>query len=269
MANSTSSARVLQSRAKARQAAAEPSSAGHGPFEEASRLLPRPSSLEAQPSAAGSDTSPPMIGPRPGTRSPPSRSTCRASNAAAVRRSHRAAQAHRGSVRAVRSLPRARSRFGAADRRASRAFDGYMGFLRYLFEQRIRRPCKHHIHFYDGVSDGQLKTLYEAQLGLRHDERARRFLRAGRRGHGLRQAGLRVSPTRRCSETLGRSGRVFYSKDFDAIAADLRAVLTTAWKQRADRRRSSASGCNRSSSRPTAARFGPRWKRCMYGARAV
>jgi hypothetical protein len=33
-------------------------------------------------------------------------------------------------------------------------------------------------------------------------------------------------------ETLGRSGRVSYSKEFDAMAADLRSVLTTSWKQR-------------------------------------
>ena len=33
-------------------------------------------------------------------------------------------------------------------------------------------------------------------------------------------------------ETLGRSGRVFYAKQFDAIAADLQSVLSTSWKQR-------------------------------------
>lgn len=109
-------------------------------------------------------------------------------------------------------------------------FEGYIGFLRYLLNNEYAE-LREHIHFYQGVSDGQLKTLYQtcdAFVTMSEHEgfcvpvvEAMTF-----------DTPVFAYADEAVRETLGRSGRVFYYKEFDAIAADLHSVLSTTWKQR-------------------------------------
>lgn len=109
-------------------------------------------------------------------------------------------------------------------------FEGYIGFLRYLLKSEYAALAEH-IHFMDSVSDGQLKTLYQSCSAFVTMSEHEGFCVP------LVEAMTFDKPVFAFAEdavleTLGRSGRVFYSKEFDAIAADLRSVLTTSWKQR-------------------------------------
>ena len=106
------------------------------------------------------------------------------------------------------------------------AFEGYRRIPAVLAAQRNTPPLRDLIHFRETVSDGQLKTLYQSSSAfvtmsehegfcvpvveaMTFDIPVFAFAERGRAGN------------------VGRSGRVFYSKEFDAIAADLRSVLTT------------------------------------------
>jgi glycosyltransferase involved in cell wall biosynthesis len=109
-------------------------------------------------------------------------------------------------------------------------FEGYIGFLRYLLKSEYA-PLAPHIHFLEGVSDGQLKTLYQSCAAFVTMSEHEGFCVP------VVEAMMFDKPVfafadEAVLETLGRSGRVFYSKEFPAIAADLRSVLTTSWKQR-------------------------------------
>jgi glycosyltransferase involved in cell wall biosynthesis len=109
-------------------------------------------------------------------------------------------------------------------------FDGYGGFLRYLLDNEYG-ALKEHIHFHDGVSDGQLKTLYQRASAYvtmsEHEGFCVPVVEAMAFGKPIF-----AYADQAVMETLNSSGRVFYSKDFEAIAADIHAVLSTPWIER-------------------------------------
>lgn len=109
-------------------------------------------------------------------------------------------------------------------------FDGYVGFLRYLLNNEYA-DIKDHIHFHDGVSDGQLKTLYERCSAFVTMSEHEGFCVPVVEAMAFDKPVFAYADEA-VVETLGRTGRVFYSKDFEAIAHDMRAVLSTTWKQR-------------------------------------
>jgi glycosyltransferase involved in cell wall biosynthesis len=92
------------------------------------------------------------------------------------------------------------------------------------------RPFKDQIHFLEGVSDGQLKTLYPAASAF--------VTMSEHEGFCIPLVEAMVFDTpifaygcEAVVETLGQSGRVFYKKDFAALAANMHDVLTTDWKR--------------------------------------
>ena len=109
-------------------------------------------------------------------------------------------------------------------------FEGYIGFLRYLLNNEYA-DLKQDIHFLESVSDGQLKTLYQECDAFvtmsEHEGFCVPLLEAM-----TFDKPVYAFAEEAVTETLGRCGRVFYTKDFGAIAADLRSVLTTTWKRR-------------------------------------
>ncbi|MGE0696046.1 MAG: glycosyltransferase [Pirellulales bacterium] len=112
----------------------------------------------------------------------------------------------------------------------SARFAGYLGFLRYLLNSEYQ-ALRERVHFIEGVSDGQLKLIYQSCSAFVTMSEHEGFCVP------LVEAMTFDKPVFAYAddavlETLGRSGRVFYSKQFEAIAADLRSVLTTSWKQR-------------------------------------
>jgi len=109
-------------------------------------------------------------------------------------------------------------------------FDGYLGFLRYLLNNEYA-DIKPYIHFQDAVSDGQLKTIYERSSCLvtmsEHEGFCVPVVEAM-----LFNKPVFAFANEAVAETLGRSGRVFFSKDFEAVAADVHAVMSTPWIER-------------------------------------
>ncbi len=109
-------------------------------------------------------------------------------------------------------------------------FDGYVGFLRYLLANEYPSACEH-IHFRDRVTDGQLKTLYERCSALvtmsEHEGFCVPIVEAM-----VFDKPIFAYADEAVTETLGRSGRVFFDKDFEAIAADLHRILSNPWAQR-------------------------------------
>ncbi|MEX2113975.1 MAG: glycosyltransferase family 4 protein [Pirellulales bacterium] len=109
-------------------------------------------------------------------------------------------------------------------------FEGYRGFLQYLLRSEYA-PLKDFIHFREHVSDGQLKTLYQSSSAFltmsEHEGFCVPVVEAM-----MFDLPVFAFAEEAVLETLGRSGRVSYFKEFDAMAADLRSVLTTSWKQR-------------------------------------
>lgn len=109
-------------------------------------------------------------------------------------------------------------------------FEGYIGFLRYLLNNEYA-GLKQDIHFLESVTDGQLKTLYQTCDAFVTMSEHEGFCVPVVEAMTFDKPVFAYA-NQAVLETLERSGRVFYAKDFDAIAADLRSVLTTSWKQR-------------------------------------
>ncbi len=109
-------------------------------------------------------------------------------------------------------------------------FQGYRGFLQYLLRSEYA-PLQDFIHFREHVSDGQLKTLYQSSSAFVTMSEHEGFCVPVVEAMTF-DIPVFAFAEDAVLETLGRSGRVSYSKEFDAIAADLRSVLTTSWKQR-------------------------------------
>jgi len=106
-------------------------------------------------------------------------------------------------------------------------FDGYLGFLRYLLGNEFAH-LQEHIHFYDGVSDGQLKTLFERASVFVTMSEHEGFCVPVVEAMAFDKPVFAYADEA-VLETLGRSGRVFYSKDFAAIAAEIDAALSNPW----------------------------------------
>ncbi len=109
-------------------------------------------------------------------------------------------------------------------------FEGYRGFLQYLLRSEYA-DLKDFIHFRESVSDGQLKTLYQSSSAYLTMSEHEGFCVPVVEAMTF-DIPVFAFAEEAVLETLGRSGRVSYSKEFDAMAADLRSVLTTSWKQR-------------------------------------
>jgi glycosyltransferase involved in cell wall biosynthesis len=145
-------------------------------------------------------------------------------------------------------------------------FEGYAGFLRYLLNGEYA-DLKDHIHFREGVSDAQLKTLYQSCSAFITMSEHEGFCVPVVEAMTF-DLPVFAYAEQAVLETLGRNGRVFYSKEFDAIAADLRSVLTTSWKQRSivsSQRERMKQIVEQSDGRS----FWAALERVIYGARAV
>ena len=81
------------------------------------------------------------------------------------------------------------------------------------------------------VSDGQLKTLYERSSAFVTMSEHEGFCVPVVEAMAFDKPVFAYADEA-VLETLGRSGRVFYNKDFDAIAGDLDAVLSNPWIER-------------------------------------
>lgn len=127
------------------------------------------------------------------------------------------------------------AKFHALDRQSAllivggMTFAGYTGYLQYLLDHDYA-AIKSRIHFLNGVSDGQLKTIYSSASAFvtmsEHEGYCVPLVEA-------MEFGLPVfayaDPA--MSETLGQAGRRFHDKDFSQIAADIRHTLQTPWKR--------------------------------------
>lgn len=109
-------------------------------------------------------------------------------------------------------------------------FDGYSGFLRYLLSNEFAQ-LKEHIHFYDGASDGQLKTLYQRSSVFVTMSEHEGFCVPVVEAMAFDKP-IFAYANEAVTETLGRSGRVFYAKDFAAIAGEIDATLSNPWIKR-------------------------------------
>ena len=112
----------------------------------------------------------------------------------------------------------------------SARFDGYLGFLRYLLSSEYA-GLREHIHFYDTVSDGQLKSLYQAASAFVTMSEHEGFCVPLLESMAFEKPVFAFADEA-VLETLGCTGRIFYEKDFDAIAAEIDSVLTTPWIKR-------------------------------------
>lgn len=129
------------------------------------------------------------------------------------------------------------ARFHALERNSallivgSTTFGGYTGYLQYLLNHD-HAATKSRVHFLAGVSDGQLKTIYQKASAFitmsEHEGYCVPLVEA-------MEFGLPVfayaDPA--ISETLGSAGRRFHHKDFAWLAADLQSTLRTPWKREA------------------------------------
>ena len=97
-------------------------------------------------------------------------------------------------------------------------------------EQRVLPAARAH-PFSRGVSDGQLKTIYQSCSAFVTMSEHEGFCVPVVEAMTFDKPVFAFAEEA-VLETLGRSGRVFYAKEFDAIAADLQWVLSTSWKQR-------------------------------------
>jgi glycosyltransferase involved in cell wall biosynthesis len=272
VANSTSSARVLQDSAT-RQGLQKPVSAhrfggGEGPFAEASRLLEKvvvefESQAERPPEVTAS---PPMIGPK----------DWNTITAEPIELPHaRTLLLYVGRIaphKRVEDLFALFERYRAIDPDSAllvvggARFDGYVGFLRYLLSNEYA-DIKDHIIFHDGVSDGQLKTLYERGSAFITMSEHEGFCVPVVEAMAFDKPVFAYADDA-VLETLGRSGRVFYSKDFGAIAANIHTTLAIPWMQElmlADQRQRLREICEQSSGRALWAVL----EKVVYSARTV
>lgn len=240
MANSASSARVLQnltSQQRETKKTGENGHAGHengrtkGPFEDASRLLEQAARLLEQQQEADLDVKvcPPFmnasrwleIAAEP-VALPPQKTLLLYVGRVAP---HKRIEDLLALYRAYHKLDPESALLIAG----GASFEGYSGYLRYLMQNEYRR-YKDHIHFLDTVSDGQLKTLYPAASAFVTMSEHEGFCVP------LVEAMVFDTPVfaygcEAVVETMGQSGRVFYKKDFAVVASELHDVVRTEWKR--------------------------------------
>ncbi|MEZ6071968.1 MAG: glycosyltransferase [Pirellulales bacterium] len=104
---------------------------------------------------------------------------------------------------------------------------GYANYLEYLLKNTYADVADR-IHMLDHISDGQLKTVYESSSAFvtmtEHEGFCVPLIEAMHFGlpiFAYAEDGV--------SQTLGRSGRQYFTKDFESMAADMNRVLSTAW----------------------------------------
>jgi glycosyltransferase involved in cell wall biosynthesis len=104
---------------------------------------------------------------------------------------------------------------------------GYANYLKYLLENTYADVADR-IHMLDHVSDGQLKTVYESSSAFitmtEHEGFCVPLIEAMHFGlpiFAYAEEGV--------SQTLGRAGRQYFTKEFEPMAADMHRVLSTAW----------------------------------------
>ena len=109
------------------------------------------------------------------------------------------------------------------------SFSGYSGYLQYLLDHE-HTAVKSNIHFLSVVSDGRLKSIYEAATAFvtmsEHEGYCVPLVEAMSFDlpvFAYAEPGV--------AETLGASGRRYYAKDFAELAQDIHDTLTTHWKR--------------------------------------
>lgn len=233
MANSTSSARVLQQSAnKARGKKTTPENAyepSHGPFEEASRMLAKVvTEFESQAETRLEVTaSPPVIGAKDWSAIAAEPIQLPPEGTLLLYVGRVAPHKRIEDLFALFDRYRVLNPDSALLVVGGARFDGYLGFLRYLLGNEFAH-LQDHIHFFDGVSDGQLKTLYERGSVFVTMSEHEGFCVPVVEAMAFDKPVFAYADEA-VLETLGRSGRVFYSKDFAAIAAEIDAALSNPW----------------------------------------
>jgi glycosyltransferase involved in cell wall biosynthesis len=102
-------------------------------------------------------------------------------------------------------------------------FKGYDNYLNYLLLHRYRRIGRR-IRFLQTLTDGQLKTAYlRCSALVTMSEHEGFCLPVVEAMHFRKPVFAYAEPAVR--ETLGQAGRLFYHKDFPAIAAEVHALL--------------------------------------------
>jgi len=109
------------------------------------------------------------------------------------------------------------------------SFSGYTGYLHHLLDTAHAKIRKH-IHFYEGLSDGALASVYQSATAMvmmsEHEGFCLPVYEAMRSDKPVF-----AYADEAVAETLGRSGRIFYEKDFAAMARDIADVLSTPWRK--------------------------------------
>ena len=235
MANSRCSALVLHESAAKAQAKRAPREShfqpSHGPFEEASRLLEKAlAAWQAQEEKPQEVTaSPPLIGIKDWSSIPPQSIDLPPQKTLLLYVGRIAPHKRIEDLFALFDRYRVLNPDSALLLVGGARFGSYVGFLRYLIDNEHAK-LKNHIHFFDSVSDGQLKTIYQRCAALVTMSEHEGFCVP------LIEAMAFDKPVfayaeEAVLETLGHSGRAFHTKDFEAIAADLQQVLTTPWME--------------------------------------
>jgi glycosyltransferase involved in cell wall biosynthesis len=236
MANSTSSGRVLQevaSKAQTKKSPREPHfMPSHGPFEEASRLLEKAIlALDAQTrTTLEVTTGPPIIGAKAWDEIPAEPVNLPAQSTLLLYVGRIAPHKRIEDLFELFDRYRTLNPDAALLVVGGARFEGYGGFLRYLIDNEYAE-LKDQIHFYESVSDGQLKTLYQRCSAFITMSEHEGFCVPVVEAMAF-QKPVFAYADEAVLETLGRSGRVFYAKDFEAIAADVDAVLSNPWIER-------------------------------------
>jgi glycosyltransferase involved in cell wall biosynthesis len=272
MANSTSSARVLQSLASPNRLEKSPPaphfSASNGPFAEASRILEKVVvEFESQSERPLEVTaSPPIIGAKDWSQVEAEPIDLPPQGTLLLYVGRIAPHKRVEDLFALFERYRALDPDSALLVVGGARFGGYAGFLRYLLNNEYA-DLKQHIFFHDGVSDGQLKTLYERGSAFVTMSEHEGFCVPVVEAMAFDKPVFAYADEA-VLETLGRSGRVFYTKDFRTIAAEIHAALSTPWIRGlmiAAQRQRLTELCEQASGRSV-------WsvlEKVMYGARPV
>lgn len=237
LANSETSARVLRHAKTAKTSPADASTNGHaaadaapkGPFEDVSRLLEQASQLlerEPEPEVHVGVCPPYIETPRPEAVRP----------VQLPRERQRLLYVGRiAPHKRIEDLLALFAQYHAIEPNStlmlvgSGSFSGYTGYLEHLINTVYAR-IKKKIHFYQAVDSATLAGFYQAASVVVTMTEHEGFclplveaMAADKPVYAFADDAVR--------ETLGRAGRVFYHKDFAAIARDLHEVLTTPWRQ--------------------------------------
>ena len=109
-------------------------------------------------------------------------------------------------------------------------FDGYVGFLRYLLDNEYAELARSTSIFTTASATASSRRSTSAAAAFVTMSEHEGFCVPVVEAMAFDKPVFAYADEA-VLETLGRSGRVFYSKDFEAIAADIDAVLSTPWIQ--------------------------------------